>query len=246
MSNTRLLPGLLLCCLLAKTPSSFAQSNAEKTEEPPVSYKLTTGYYSLSGAGHGWDINLRRSSTIGNLWLGYFALPEQSLTQPRLGWDRTFGSVLRLTPSLQYASGGFWGGNLQAEIGDPWFVALGLGRTNQKPYFNLNFDPNDSAQLTIGHRRASNDVVMIQYIKDNRDHPDQQHLHLVYRTPIHQHDRLTIDLLRKKGLIDGRSIEQWGVSLGYDWPRWFVRVAWDPKANFGPDNMLRFSTGLRF
>ena len=29
-------------------------------------------------------------------------------------------------------------------------------------------------------------------------------------------------------------------------PRMFVRAAWDPKANFGPDDMLRLSIGGRF
>ena len=32
----------------------------------------------------------------------------------------------------------------------------------------------------------------------------------------------------------------------YDWPRFFVRLAFDPKVNFTPENMWRLSVGTRF
>jgi hypothetical protein len=42
------------------------------------------------------------------------------------------------------ASGGFWGGRVGTEYGNTFFVGAGIGRTNLRNYFNLNFDPNDA------------------------------------------------------------------------------------------------------
>ncbi|MBI2768589.1 MAG: hypothetical protein HYX47_03105 [Burkholderiales bacterium] len=37
-----------------------------------------------------------------------------------------------------------------------------------------------------------------------------------------------------------------GLAVSYDWPRYFVRLAYDPKANFMPQDTLRLSAGVRF
>ena len=42
------------------------------------------------------------------------------------------------------ASGGFWGGRVGTEYGNTFFVGAGIGRTNLRNYFNLNFDPNEA------------------------------------------------------------------------------------------------------
>ena len=76
--------------------------------------------------------------------------------------------------------------------------------------------------------------------------PDQQHVHLVYRTPVAGDQRLMLDLLSKRGLVEGVYIRRVGLSVGYDWPHYFVRVAWDPNVNFTPQDMLRLSVGTRF
>jgi hypothetical protein len=57
---------------------------------------------------------------------------------------------------------------------------------------------------------------------------------------------LTLDLLDKRGLVNGQEIHRFGFTAGYDWPRHFVRLAWDPKVNFTPQDMLRLQAGLRF
>jgi hypothetical protein len=36
------------------------------------------------------------------------------------------------------------------------------------------------------------------------------------------------------------------VTVRYDWPQWFVRIAFDPKVNFTPADMWRVSVGMRF
>jgi hypothetical protein len=229
-------------------------ASACAAEAEPVSYKLTTGVYQLSGgglpAGPGLDVNLRTSGGFvgtGNAWVGLYRSPVQAVKQYRAGWDNTFKlGPVRLMPSLQIASGGFVGGSAYLEAGSSWFAGVGLGRTNLRPYANLNFDPNDSYTLAGGYRWNERQSLTLQLVRDNRLNPDQQNLHLIYRTPIDGDNRLTLDLLNKKGLVASLPIRKFGLSVGYDWPRFFVRVAYDPLVNFSTQDMLRLSVGTRF
>jgi hypothetical protein len=189
---------------------------------------------------------LRHTSELGNAWLGYFRLDDGSSSQWRGGWDRTFGSSVRVSPSVQVASGGFAGASVQAEAGQPWFAGAGIGRTNLRPYVNLNFDPNDSYLVSAGRRDDDGRVVMVQMVRDNREHPDQRHFHLLYRQPLEAGERLTMDALYKVGLVEGERIRRWGATMTYDWPRVFVRIARDPATNFTPVNAWRVSLGARF
>ena len=71
-------------------------------------------------------------------------------------------------------------------------------------------------------------------------------VHAIYRRPLAGGNRLTLDLSYKHGPVDGETIGKVGAALGYDWPRFFVRIAWDPKVNFTPDDMWRMQIGMRF
>lgn len=235
-------------CLIVIAALAGAAAHADGDAAP---FKLTTGVYQLSGgglpSGNALDVNLRHTSDIGNVWVGSYRAPALDVSQLRAGWDRTFTvGPVRIMPSLQWATGGFWGGSIGVETGETWFVGAGLGRTNLHPYANLNFDPNDAWSLSGGYRWADNQSLALLLVRDNRENPDQQHLHLSYRTPIEGGQRLTLDLLAKRGLVDGAPIRRIGASVAYDWPRYFVRVAWDPKVNFSAQDMLRLSAGLRF
>ncbi len=45
----------------------------------------------------------------------------------------------------------------------------------------------------------------------------------------------------------GRGADRLGLSLSYDWPRYFVRLGYDPRLRLVPrDQLLRLSAGLRF
>jgi hypothetical protein len=129
--------------------SATAPPDEAAIERP---FKLTVGRHDFCDPTRGVDANLRYSSALGNLWVGYYRQDDDSVSQWRSGWDRSFGSAIRFGPSLQLASGGFVGGSVQVEMGEPWFAAIGLGRTNLRPYVNLNFDPNDSYTLCAGRR----------------------------------------------------------------------------------------------
>lgn len=219
---------------------------ATRAEDASADFKLTATGFKFSESGSGVDINLRHSSDFGNGWIGYFRAPKLDANQWRGGWDRSFGEAIRVQPSVQIASGGFVGGSLNLETGERWFAGVGFGRTNLRPYFNLNFDPNDSWSLAAGYRGESGQSYAASYIRDNRENPDQQHFHLTSRTPLEGKQRLTLDLLYKRGLVDGQRIAKAGGTVTYDWPRFFVRVAYDPYTNFSSDNVWRLSVGTRF
>ena len=246
-SLMRALSSALACLLM----TSFSAAQAAEDAAKPISYKFTAGHYQLSGGGlpaaSGLDLNLRATGRFGNAWLGWYGSPSQDVKQVRAGWDSSYKlGFVRFMPSLQIASGGFVGGSVSVETGDTWFAGVGAGRTNLRNYANLNFDPNDAWMLSGGYRWADNRSLALQVVRDNRLNPDQQNVHLVYRTPLNGSDRLTLDVLQKKGLVGGLPISRFGLSLGYDWPSYFVRVAWDPQVNFTAQDMLRLSVGTRF
>ena len=236
----RLGAGLLVSCLWIAAQADEA------------SYKFTTGYYSSTGGGlphdQGLDVNVRRTSSTGNTWLAWYRSPVQEVSQPRMGWDNTFelSHVWRVFPSVQVASGGFVGGSVSAETGKNWVAGAGLGRTNLRPYVNLNFDPNDAWMASAGYRWNSRQSMLLQVVRDNRNNPDQQNVHWVYRMPRPDGQRLVIDVLRKTGTVNDQFVRKYGLSVSYDWPSVFVHLAYDPYVNFTPQNMWRVSVGTHF
>ena len=246
--------GMALAATLAGMPSparAQVQPGQSADAGRPEPVKVTLGSYSVAGgalpAGPGLDVNLRYTYGQGNVWLGWFRSPALGFSEPRGGWDDVFtwGDV-RLLPSLQVASGGFVGGSLAMETGERWFAGAGLGRTNLRPYVNLNFDPNDSYTVYGGHRWNDGSSVSLQLVRDNRENPDQQHVHLLWRQKLPDRNQFIVDLLAKQGTVEGRFIRRTGLSLGYDWPVWSIRAAWDPKVNFTAQNMLRLSLARHF
>ncbi|WP_255481781.1 hypothetical protein [Ramlibacter pinisoli] len=241
------LASLLLGACLSAVHAADGGPSGHEGEEP---WKLTTGVYAVSGGGQqsaqALDVNLRRSGSFGNGWIGWYRQNSDGLTQWRAGWDRFFAAgPARIQPALQVASGGFFGATVSVEAGQPWFAGVGAGRTNLRPYVNLNFDPNDMVMASFGHR-SDHDQVQLLLIADNRQHPDQRHLHLNWKTDRDGGEKLTWDILAKQGDVDGEHIRRVGASVTYDWPRWSLRAAWDPKVNFTPQNMLRLSVASRF
>ncbi len=233
-----------------------------QAEEP--AFKLTAGLL-MGKAGEdpssrALDVNLRHSSRLGNVWVGWFRQPDPDvivdLTQGRAGWDNTFEvGAFHVQPSIQAASAGFWGGSLNVEtdamIHPNWYAGAGLGRTNLRPYVNLNYDPNDALMASGGYRWSGHESLGVQWVRDNRENPDQRHLHLMYRTGLAEAQRLTLDVLSKSGNVtnnagDTFKINKLGASVTYDWREHFVRLAYDPKVNFTNQDMLRVSVGTRF
>lgn len=225
---------------------------AQETAAPEAAaFKLTTGYYRYSNGaeqnGDAVDINLRHSTRDGNIWLGHYVSWAHDIRQDRIGVDRVYTTgPLRVLPALQLATGGAWNGSLGVETGDSWFAGAGIGRTNLRDSVSLNFDPNDAYSLSDGYRGSAGESLSFVLVRDNRLNPDQQHLHLIHRRTVNSTHRLTIDVLLKRGLVEDEMIERTGVSLAYDWRRWFMRVSYDPKANFTTQDLWRLSAGTRF
>jgi hypothetical protein len=241
--------GVRLCLLLCVSAhAGETAQNPGTSDNVPPRWKFTTGWYHFTDKTNAADFNLRYTwKDVGNLWLGYYLPEGRSADQYRAGWDSqfTFGPV-RVMPSLQVASGGFFGGSFGVETGKDWFIGAGYGRTNLRPYVNLNFDPNDSYTINGGYRWKNGASASLLWVQDIRENPDQKHLHLVYRTPLPKGRRLTFDGLFKTGFVGNHTIHRLGASVTYDWPRYFIRIAYDPHANFAPESMWRFSAGVRF
>jgi hypothetical protein len=234
--------------MVASVGAGEVAQEAETKERESPRWKATTGWYHFSNDSNAGDFNLRYSwKEVGNFWIGYYLPDCHDPDQWRLGWDSQFTlGPVRILPSLQVASRDFVGGSFGIETGKDWFIGIGYGRTDLKPYVNLNFDPNDSYTVNAGYRWENGASASALWVQDVRLNPDQKHLHFVYRTPLPGDRRLTVDVLLKTGLVENRTIYGAGATVTYDWHRYFLRVAYDPHANFAPENMWRFSVGVRF
>jgi len=146
---------------------------------------------------------------------------------------------------VQLASLGFVGGSVNVQAGDAWYGLAGVGRTNTRPYFNLNFDPNDSFTLGAGHRAPDGTSLMVFLVADDRFHTGQRDWHVNAQIPCGA-SHATIDVLRKSGSSAVGRVAGWGFTLNWDWPRWFLRTAYDPYQNFSAQNAWRFAAGVRF
>ncbi len=230
---------LLLSCTSGHAVAADAAASRDRL------WKLTFGHY-LYGDYSAGDINLRWRRGETDAWFGVYT-DEVFGTQGRAGFDTSIdlAKSIQLQPSLQLATRGFVGGSLNLQAGEEWFGLAGIGRTNLKPYFNLNFDPNDALTLGVGHRGADDRVYTLFLVADDRLHTHQQDWHLNARVPVGDM-RLTLDVLRKSGLSDVGPITAWGFSATWDWPAWFLRLARDPYQNFSAQSAWRLGAGRRF
>jgi hypothetical protein len=213
-------------------------------------FKLTVGDYRY-GDGEtfsGQDINLRYRWDDESMWLGYYR-DRVFGDQTRAGFDAAWKPVrdldFVLQPSVQVASRGFLGGSVNAQMGETWYAMAGLGRTNLRPYQNLNFDPNDAFTLGVGYQAAVYGYSLYT-IKDDRLHTAQRVTHAVAQFKPSNDSKLSLDVFRKTGRGDQGPVNAWGQTLSVDIAAWFFRIAHDPNQNFGAENALRFSMGIRF
>jgi hypothetical protein len=210
-----------------------------------LAWKLTVGEYAYSDY-YGTDVNLRWRADDTSAWAALYT-DRVFGTQARAGADTSIdvGKYLQLQPSLQAASGGFVGGSMNVQAGGSWYGIAGIGRTDTRPYFNLNFDPNDAVTFGAGHHTEDGASYLVFVVADDRFHTRQRDWHLNARIAFGD-SHATLDLLRKSGLSDAGPITGWGFSANWDWRAWFLRVAYDPYQNFSAQNAWRFATGIRF
>jgi hypothetical protein len=193
-------------------------------------------------------VNLRGSHDEHTWWVGYYRRAEE-FQQLRLGYENSVALPFgRVVPSLQYATRGFLGASVTAEIGERHFALLGAGRTNLKDYYNLNFDPNDMIMIGAGTRALPNTTLSAYQIIDDRLGTGQRVTHLVARFNPDEKTRWTLDVFHKAGHSseDGERVSGTGLALTYDFGPYFARLASDPHVNFTRDHMVRAALGLRF
>ena len=189
------------------------------------SYKLTPSFYSNSNQHAAWDTNLRGNYGSHTVWLGHFAQGSDADTekfqQTRAGYEYTMPMPFGvLVPSLQVATSGFIGGSLSAQIGRPdAYALLGFGRTNLHAYYNLNFDPNDAITVGYAQRLPDQSMLTAYYLWDDRLATSQKVAHLVWRKPLNDTQRLTVDFAVKKGRP--KRVNRWctGTSFPWAWTR---------------------------
>ncbi len=227
--------------------SAFALAG-EEVKDNKLEYKLTASHYSTESIKAN-DINLRASKSNQTFWLGYYDESTSNFSQLRAGYERTDElPYTHLTSSLQIAEHGFLGWSENAEIGASFFVLAGIGRTNLRPYDNINFDPNDAITYGVGWRNAEDTSISLFTVKDDRVNNGQQITHLVFRQSFERAQRLTLDIFSKCGPDDafGESIRATGSAITYDVSKYSLRFAYEPKVNFSQESMLRLSVALKF
>lgn len=249
----------LALALLVSTAPALAIDDRADTDpnepvspEKPVAWKLMAGQYRETGERDAFDLNLRGNTDRHTFWIGHYQRGSD-LEQTRAGFERQQPFALgRLILSAQAASKGFLGGSVTWEASaaedDGVFGLLGFGRTNRRPYVNLNFDPNDSVLVGGGWRIDAASQLTLFQIWDDRLGTDQRVTHLVFRRTLEGNSRLTFDVFHRRGReAAGMPMRKGdGISLTYDFDRWFARIARDPGANFTEADMTRIAVGMRF
>lgn len=236
-----------LCCSAALFASPVALA-AQSDSGAAWAFKLTPSYYATSHSKSALDLNLRADYAAHAVWLGEYKRGSE-FEQTRIGYEYTAALAhARLVPSVQWASHGFLGGSLNAEIGEAVYAMLGVGRTNTRDYYNLNFDPNDAYVYGVGTRLLAHSNVSLFTVKDNRLNTGQIITHAVWRYQQDEQQRWTIDVSNKHGraTVLDEFVTGNALAITYDYRDVFVRLAQDQKVNFSIENQTRVSLGLRF
>jgi len=254
LSRTR--QAWVLAAALAAAGGALAfdeSGDGERTLPPPhdeaIAWKLTSTYYSTTNEPGAYDVNLRGNFGPHTAWVGYYDQPGE-FHQSRVGYEYNLRlPATQVVLSAQYASGGFLGGSVAAAVGGEVYGILGVSRTNEKPYFNLNFDPNDAWVFGFGARLPQDTTVTLYQVHGEWAAAGQRVTHAALRTKPSPDTRLSVDAFYKSGPLDseeGGTVNAVGISIGLDYKAWFARIAWDPKVNFMPNDMVRIAVGLRF
>ncbi len=246
--------GLLCATALAIEDRADIEPNGPVGPDRGIAWKLTPSIYHETAARSAVDLNLRGNREQDTFWIGLYRRGAE-FEQTRAGYERQFAVPLgRIIASGQYASRGFWGGSVTLEASapalGPYLGLLGLGRTNRKPYYNLNFDPNDSILIGAGWRPNEGTALTLFQVRDDSLGTRQRVTHFVLRQKTGARSRWTADLYSRSGRSDAdpesESFKANGLALTYDREPWFVRLAWDPKVNYTNSDMTRLAIGVRF
>ena len=226
--------------ILASAPACGAE---------PIDWKLTYTHHRTETERDGSDLNLRGARGANVFWLGHYRRANE-FQQSRAGLEQwlsfNWGKALL---SGQAATRGFLGFASQAEIGRSRVRLLaGFGRTNLKPYYNLNYDPNDAVTLGLIADLPDGMRASFYAVHDDRLDTGQTVIHAVLRTSDDAAHRWTIDVSQRRGPSGdaGERVRRTGIGITYDHAPYFGRIVFDPNANFSGHDMIRLGFGIRF
>lgn len=238
---------VVACCVLLS--GAAARADEGEADSGGIHFKLTPAWYRNADGNDAWDVNLRSDFGSQKAWIGQYQ-DQDHFRQTRAGYevDPQFG-IVGLQLSAQAASRGFLGGSAQADIGgDDAYAIVGFGRTNLKPYYNLNFDPNDAITFGIGSKSlVPHGELDLYQVRDDRLGTHQQISHAVLKVAVGEKSRLTVDANYKHGLADDNVfVHGFGLALEYDYAQFFCKLARERAVNFTHDDQTRLALGLRF
>lgn len=244
--------GILMFVLSAAAAAQGSDQAAPVREQDAaaIAYKLTPTVYRETEQRSAFDVNLRGNTGPHTFWGGHYQRGSE-FQQTRIGYEHEFEIPNgRIVAGGQYATRGFFGGSVSLEWGRPVFGVLGIGRTNLKDYYNLDFDPNDAVRFGLGWRWSEQTTTQLFQVRDDRAQPGNRVTHLSVRTRPSPRTRVTLDVFRRSGWnredAEPQVVRATGVSVTLDYDRYFSRLTWDPNVNFTGSDMLRFALGMRF
>jgi hypothetical protein len=214
-------------------------------DDGKTAYKLTGSWYRQDDGTRAIDLNLRANQGPHAAWLGLYR-DNMDFQQLRSGYEYTQEQgPLRVVWSAQAASYGFLGGSVTAQYGENIYPILAFGRTNLRPYVNLNFDPNDMATIGIGTKSIARTELNLTHVWDNRLETGQHVTHLYLHRDLDSGRRASLDIAYKHGTTsDGGYAAGYALTGTYTLGKYFVRGAWDQYANFGSATQVRLSFGM--
>ncbi len=243
---------------LAVEDRADIEPNKPAASDGGIAWKLTPGVYRETAGRSAIDLNLRGNRDNDTFWIGHYRRGAE-FEQTRAGYERQFSAPIgRVIVSGQVASHGFVGGSVTLEASaaamNPSMAAfvgmVGWGRTNLRPYYNLNFDPNDSVLIGAGWRPNEGTTLTMFQVFDDRLGTGQRVTHFVLRLKTGERSRWTFDVFNRVGRNDSAPeseiLHATGITLTYDLEPRFVRIAWDPKVNYTNSDMTRLAIGVRF
>ena len=232
----------------AYADTKTTRGKADEAVAKAWDFKLTPSYYVTTNEIDASDLNLRANHGAHAVWLGHYQRGNE-FEQTRTGYEYTAQiASVQIVPSLQLATHGFAGGSITTQVGDDIYAFIGLGYTNTRDYYNLNFDPNDAITYGVGTSMLPQSTLTLFTVKDNRLQTGQIVTHAVWRWTPNDNRRWTMDLSSKTGraspvddLVSGMAL-----SVTYDYREMFFRLAQDQKVNFSTEDQTRVSIGMRF
>ena len=101
--------------------------------------------------------------------LGWPRSPALEVSQTRTSLNPSFNwGPVRLMPSLQVTSGGFWGGGVSVDAGGSWFGGLRLGLNAVRRHAGTQ-EASEAMLLAGGYRLGGQQSLSLQLMRDRRD-----------------------------------------------------------------------------